>query len=188
MPASSPISEPMIVVFWHNRQILMPSVYLRLKEQGLQKPLAVLSSQHGDGLFAVKIIKKFGLLTVLGSSTRGGKRALLQLTRALSAGGNVAITPDGPRGPIFRCKEGAIKLAQLSGRPIYPLAFSAKWKIRLKSWDRLIIPLPFTRVLSLVGEPIWIPRELNSEQFEAARASVDVALQKLTESADKEFE
>ncbi len=162
-------------------------VHRRLKGKAVHNPIVTLISQHRDGQLAVKIIEKFGLHAVAGSSTRGGKRALLQLVRILGSGKNIAITPDGPRGPIYSLKEGTIKLAQLSGRPIYPVVLAAKRVFQLGSWDKMIIPLPFTRAISMVGEPIHIPREVDPDTFEKFRRKVEDSLNALTQAADCEI-
>jgi len=113
---------------------------------------------------------------VRGSSSRRGVAALIALKKALKAGEQLFITPDGPRGPRYSLQPGVIKLAQSSGAPIIPVRFthSASW--RLKSWDRFHIPKPFSKVIVSIGDAIVIPSKLDENDFESYRKKVENAL------------
>ena len=106
------------------------------------------------------------------------------LVEALEKGDDTAITPDGPRGPMYKSKLGAIKLAQLSGAPLVPLAYGARSCWRFKSWDRMILPKPFASVFMIMGDPILVPAELSAEEEQAWRKKLDEALCAVTERAD----
>jgi lysophospholipid acyltransferase (LPLAT)-like uncharacterized protein len=115
----------------------------------------------------------FGLGSVRGSSSRRGVAALVGLKRELSSGTDVCLTPDGPRGPRYVLQAGAVKLAQSSGAPLVPVhvRFSSAW--RLKTWDRFVIPKPFSRVTVTFSDPIHIPRVLEEAEFENRRLELE---------------
>ena len=138
--------EPFIFAFWHGQ--LLPLLYQH-RGQGV----AILVSAHRDGELIARVAHRFGLRTVRGSTSRGGGRALLALVRELQQGGEVAVSPDGPRGPAERFAPGALVAAQRSGAHIVPVAAVADSAWRLKSWDRFMIPKPFARVTVAYGPP-----------------------------------
>jgi lysophospholipid acyltransferase (LPLAT)-like uncharacterized protein len=105
---------------------------------------------------------------------------MLELAQFAEQGYDVALTPDGPRGPRYVCKEGAVYLAQLTGLGIVPACYHLEWKISLKSWDRFQIPLPFSRVTVTFGEPLAVPRDASDEAREALRRELDRRLLALT--------
>ncbi len=171
--------RPVIGCFWHARMLLMPyprRAYL---------PASMLISSHRDGLLIAKIIRFLGIETVAGSSNRRASAALRDLIAVLNRGTNVAITPDGPRGPRMRAQPGAVKLAQLSGAPIIPMAGSARRRRLLKSWDRFMIVGPFNAGVVMFGEPIVVPRDADAAMLEAKRREVEDALNTLTAEADR---
>ena len=145
----------------------------------------IMVSEHRDGEMIARTVGLLGFIPVRGSTTRGGLRALFQMADRVSAGYDVAITPDGPRGPRFQVQQGVITLAQRSGMPIVPVANSASFRKTLSSWDRYIIPLPFSRVVILHGEPISVPRQLSPEKMEEKRVQLEDALQALNRQADE---
>jgi len=151
----------------------------------LPKPLAVLISAHSDGRMIAAIIRFFRLHSVAGSSSRGGVRAMIQLIELLQQGISVGITPDGPRGPVYRAKEGVIKLAQVSGVPIYPVSYSASRTWSFRSWDKMILPKPFSRGVCLVGEPLYIPKKLEHEEFERCLSDLEQRLIAITKQSDE---
>lgn len=176
---------PRILVIWHNQQIPLPSLYFKARKAGFRGRVFALISQHRDGRLAAEIVRRLGIESVAGSSTRGGRAALSELCRVVSEGHVAVITPDGPKGPIYRLKAGSIKLGQITGAPIYPIAIGVKSKIRFKSWDKIFLPLPFSKAVFLVGEPLGVPEQLTEEQFEALRFKLETRLQSLSESAQK---
>ena len=150
---------PVIFVFWHGQ--LLPLIR-RHRNQGA----VVLVSQHGDGETITRVLERHGFGTVRGSSTRGGSRGLRGLIRAARAGHDLAVTPDGPRGPAREFKPGALLAARLTGLPLIPLAASASAAWYLGSWDRFMIPRPLARVRIRYGSPRWIPRDADDATLE----------------------
>jgi lysophospholipid acyltransferase (LPLAT)-like uncharacterized protein len=169
-----------IVAFWHQRLIMMP--YLRRNEK-----IAMLISQHRDGEFIARTVRLFGIESVRGSTTRGGLQAIRAMVRAMEQGFHIAITPDGPQGPRHRVQGGAIELARLTGAPILPVTYSASRRIVFRSWDRFNLPLPFSRVVYVWGDPLFVPRELSKEALEEKRLQLEQRLKAITQEADQIF-
>jgi lysophospholipid acyltransferase (LPLAT)-like uncharacterized protein len=117
---------------------------------------------------------------VRGSSSRRGPQALLELTTWAEHGCDVAITPDGPRGPRYVVQPGAISLAELTGLPIIPVCYRSSWKMQAGSWDRFQIPLPFARVEVVFGEPMHIPRDAGEAERERFRAELEERMRAMT--------
>jgi lysophospholipid acyltransferase (LPLAT)-like uncharacterized protein len=107
------------------------------------------------------------------------------MLKALKAGEYVGITPDGPRGPRMRASEGIVTVAKVSGVPVIPCAFGAKWRWVLGSWDSFIIPLPFTRGVIIWGEPVSVSRGANDADLEIARIKIEAALNAVADAADE---
>jgi lysophospholipid acyltransferase (LPLAT)-like uncharacterized protein len=143
-----------------------------------------LISRHRDGRIIAKAVSWFGIGSVEGSSTRGGSEATLRLLEKLREKCVVAITPDGPRGPIYKPKDGAVKIAQLSGASIYPAAFSAEKYWKFKSWDQMILPKPFSRAVFVQGEPINVPADASEGELQRYSSMLESGLKAVTESAD----
>ena len=140
-----------IVVFWHERLFAMPYLWPS------RRPLCALQSTHADGRMMAACIRRFGVGTIWGSSSRSALSGLRGMMRALADGKSVAITPDGPRGPARIAARGAVALAQISGQPILPLSWSADSCWRAGGWDRMLIPKPFSRGRLVMGTPIHVP-------------------------------
>jgi lysophospholipid acyltransferase (LPLAT)-like uncharacterized protein len=172
-------SEHYILAFWHSRWVMMPYVYPGSR-------IVVLISRHRDAQMLGRILERFGLGVVFGSSTRGGVAGMRAMLRAVRDGHDVGIAPDGPKGPRWRVKPGVIVTAKLGGLPIVPVTFSSARARRLRSWDRTLIPRPFDRGLFLYGEPVWIPRDLDEDGIEEHRARLEGVLRRLTDEADRE--
>lgn len=170
---------PMIYAVWHGRILLLPYLY---GHRGSH----VLASRSRDGELVTRWIRRFGLDPVRGSSARGGGEALRVLTRALRAGREVVVVPDGPRGPREVLKPGVIALARLTGAPIVPMAVGASREWRLRSWDEFRIPRPFARCVVRFGEPIRVSRAADRAGEEAARKEVEAALRGLSWQVDEE--
>ncbi len=152
--------EPVIFTLWHGQ--LLPLLYHH-RRQGV----SVLISEHGDGEIIARVAEDLGYRTVRGSTSRGAARALLGLVRELEQGRDLAITPDGPRGPAKSYAPGSLIVAQRSGRPIVPVAISVSSAWRLKSWDRFTVPRPFARITVAYGDPIFIDAEDAREAADA---------------------
>lgn len=167
--------SPVIFAFWHEQQVVLPLAYRYFAPKNARK-ISALISQHGDGRIAAETIKYFGLGSVAGSSSRGGREAVHEMLKILTGGAHVAITPDGPRGPRHVAKPGVVSIAQRSGIPIIPLGLSASKAWTLRSWDRMFIPKPGATVTVVVGAPITIERETSADQFNIHLGLVGQAL------------
>lgn len=141
--------KPIVFVLWHGQ--MLPLLY-----QHRGEGIVVLISEHGDGELIARIATSLGFGTVRGSTSRGAARALLGLVRVLNEGRDLAITPDGPRGPAKSFAPGPLIVAQRTGAPIIAAAVSASSAWRLKSWDRFMIPRPFARVSFAYSDPVYI--------------------------------
>jgi lysophospholipid acyltransferase (LPLAT)-like uncharacterized protein len=142
--------------------------------------MAAMISASRDGGVLANVVARFGVQPIRGSTSRRGPQALLEATTWIERGYSIVITPDGPRGPVYQVQEGIIHLAQLTGRPIIPTSNFTHWKIRLRSWDRFQIPLPFARCQAYYGEPIQVPRDATEAQREALRAKLETAMRAIT--------
>src|SRR4051812_49214097 len=167
-PNSSVLPNQAIFCVWHNRLAMSLIVYRDyICPQSNRKPrLAAIVSASKDGGIVARILERFNVQPVRGSSSRRGPQALLELTTWAERGCDLAITPDGPRGPRYVVQPGVISIAQLTGLPIVPVSYSFKWKVALKSWDQFQIPLPFSRGLIKLGAPLEVPREASEEARE----------------------
>ena len=176
-----PIPGAAIYCIWHNRLALcMPAYYGYVQKYRRTSGLAVMVSASKDGGFLAGILECFNVQPVRGSSSRRGPQALLELTTWAERGYDLAITPDGPRGPLYVVQAGAMSLAQLTGLPIVPVSFHMNWKIRLKSWDRFQIPLPFSRCEMIFEKPIFVPRDAADAAREQLRLQLEAKLKSIT--------
>ena len=173
--------EPAIGAFWHGRLLMMPTGY-----RG--KRVTILISLHHDGELISRTIKCFGFRSIRGSTTRGGFSAMREMLRAFEEGYDIAITPDGPRGPRYRVQNGIIELARRSGMAIIPLTFSASRKKIFSSWDRFLLPYPFSRGVFIWGEPLLVPRQMDGHTFKRKRLLLERRLREITDRADRHFE
>lgn len=140
---------PFVFALWHGE--LLPLV---VQHRG--EGIGVLISEHRDGEVIARIARRLGLETIRGSTTRGAARALLGMVAALREGREIAVTPDGPRGPRHSYAPGAVVAAQRAGAPIVAIAVAASHAWQLRSWDRFTIPKPFARVAIAYGEPRFV--------------------------------
>ncbi len=154
-----------IHAFWHGR-ILPGTVYFR------NRGIVVLTSQNFDGEWIARIIHRFGYGTARGSSSRGGRKALLQLVRDVKARG-VAFPLDGPRGPARVAQPGAIWLSKVTGNPVLPFHFEASSHWSLRSWDRTQIPRPFAEIVTVFAPPFHVPRDADDETLEQYRLRLE---------------
>jgi hypothetical protein len=142
--------------------------------------MAAMISASRDGGVLANVVERFGIQPIRGSSSRRGPQALLEATTWMERGYNIVITPDGPRGPVYQIQDGIVHLAQLTGHPIIPTSNFTRWKIRLRSWDRFQIPLPFARCQAYYGEPILVPRDATEAQREELRAKLETTMRAIT--------
>ncbi len=161
-----------IMAFWHGR-ILPATFYFR------RRGIVVITSENFDGEWIAGIIERFGYGTARGSTSRGGRRALVQLVRDLEAGKPAGFTLDGPRGPARVAQPGAIWLAKATGNPVVPFHLEADRFWTTNSWDRTQIPKPFATVAIAVGEPLEVSADAGDEGLEAARRDLEARLQAL---------
>ena len=168
--------EPAIFAFWHNRLALCLKAHQQFDRAKLGRPIAALISASKDGAFLAAILDHFHVQPVRGSSSRRGAQALIELTTLAGRGYDIAVTPDGPRGPCYVVQDGVISLAQITGHPIVPYSCQLGWKISLKSWDRFQIPLPFSRCEMTAGDPIRVPRNATEAERARLREQLQAAL------------
>lgn len=167
--------EGVIGAFWHGRMLLMPFAYPG-------NCMHVLISSHRDGEIIANVMKRFNFNLVRGSSRRGGYEAMREMLNLLKENKHLGITPDGPKGPAEQLKPGVAELARLSGKAVLPVTFSASSAIRATSWDRFMIPYPFSRGVLYIGEPV---RYEPGEDMGAFRLRVETALKDVTAKADE---
>ena len=173
--------ERILFSIWHNRLALSLVLYRRYVVRfALERRLAAMVSASRDGGLLARILEHFGVEPVRGSSSRRGARALRELAAWGERGYDLAITPDGPRGPSYKVQEGVISTAQLTGLPIVPTSYHLNWKIRLKSWDHFQVPLPFARCRVTTGPVVRVPREASESQREALRQKLEETMQAIT--------
>jgi hypothetical protein len=144
--------------------------------------VAILTSQSRDGELAARFVRRFGFLDVRGSSSRGGAIGLRHLVTLVAAGQDVAVVPDGPRGPRARLQPGVVALAALSGAPVVPIGVACRPARRLRTWDEFLVPLPFARSAMVFGTPYPLRRDSDREQ---ARVDLEQALADVTARADR---
>ena len=169
-------AEPAPVIFclWHNRLALSVTVFNRyFLRRHPQRKMAALVSASKDGAILSRALALSGVQAVRGSSSRRGAQALLELTTWAERGYDLAITPDGPRGPRYVVQPGPISLAQITGRAILPISAHIHWKHRLNSWDQFQIPLPFSRCDVRVGPALTVPRDADDAQREQLRLELE---------------
>lgn len=166
-----------IYAFWHGRMLGLAFTH---RFRGAH----ILISQHRDGELIARTVQNLGFIPVRGSTTRGGTEGLFKMAEKAKKG-DLAITPDGPKGPAYRFQMGAVSLAQRTGCPIVPIAASAKSRKVLRSWDGFIVPYPFTTLVVVHGDPIWVDRGSDEAGLEAKRQEAEAALRATTVLADR---
>ena len=173
-----PVTENYIGSLWHNRLLLISYI---LKRFAPHRPGAGLISASRDGDLVADLTQRFGFDVVRGSSSRLGASGMLELTNVLASGRDVLITPDGPRGPAYKLGPGIVFLAQKSGAAVVPanMEYSSCW--RLKSWDRFILPRPFSKVRVIFGPLYRVALTTTDEEFEAERLRLQNAMMSLVE-------
>lgn len=172
--------RPTVVAFWHEHLPMIPVLSLLVRKlPGYQPtPVHALVSHHRDGRFIGLVIRRFGMDTVLGSTSRGGPGAIRTLLTLLKSGHIIGITPDGPRGPRRQSAPGVAQLAALSGIPVLPIAARTTRRIQLRSWDRMTIPLPFGRGVVVCGRLIAVPRAGPDRAIPVITAALNGATEK----------
>lgn len=170
-----------IPVYWHQHQLFCAKYLFDQRTAGVK--LGVLISPSVDGEFGALLVRRLGGEVIRGSSTHTGARALRDFYQALVKEGiSPVIAPDGPKGPPWKFKPGALLLAQLSQRPIVPLSYCASraWKV---SWDRFVIPKLGARVVIAIGEPVYVPKGLDAAALEQLQSDMEGRMKELFEAA-----
>lgn len=164
--------RPIVYLLWHEQ--LLPLVYLH-RNTGT----VVLVSEHADGEYLTRLLRRLGYGTVRGSSTRGAVKGLRGMIRAARRGHDLAITPDGPRGPRRLLKPGVLLAAQMEGLAIIPVVAGAGRAWRFRSWDRLMVPAPLTAVRVAYGAPTRVARDSGEHGREVAARELETKLAEL---------
>jgi lysophospholipid acyltransferase (LPLAT)-like uncharacterized protein len=173
---------PLIYCVWHGRILMLPWLNARLRRSHGARAVSVLASRSRDGGLIADYARRFGLDVVRGSSSRGGAGALRALVAAVQAGHDVALAPDGPRGPRGQLGSGVVTLAALTGATVVPLGFAARPAWRLATWDGFQIPSPFARAALVFGAATSVPRDADRER---ARKEIQRSLDEATAAADR---
>jgi len=165
-----------IFCFWH--QCVLPcTVYFRYSRA------VILISQSFDGELITRTLKMFGFDAVRGSSSRGAREGLLGLAHVIDTGRTAIFTADGPRGPIYQTKMGPIKLGQMTGVPVGAFHLEPEHAWVMRSWDRFLVPKPFTRICVSWARPTYVPADLTTEQFEPMREQLNAAIERARKRA-----
>jgi lysophospholipid acyltransferase (LPLAT)-like uncharacterized protein len=178
---SSPPKEALIFAAWHNRlalSLMLYEYYVRRPQP--HRKLTCLVSASKDGGLLARVMELFNVEPTRGSSSRRGAQALRELVALGDRGYDIAITPDGPRGPCYVVRDGVIATAQLTGMTIVPASYHLNWKLRLKSWDRFQLPLPFAICQITTGRVMRVPREATEVERETLRQQLEAELRAIT--------
>ena len=166
---------------WHNKLFLGPHLLPR------NRVINALQSSHSDGMVTSLAFKYLGMNVILGSSKKGGMQAFRKMVKCIKLGESVAITPDGPKGPKEKVKEGIIKLAQITETSIIPLVWTTnKFKL-INSWDNFVIPYPFSKGVYSFGKPIYVKKQINEYELETARLNLENEIKRLTKEVENKL-
>lgn len=170
---AAPPPHPVIYAFWHNRILAITAAFLRVYPPD-RRGVLVLTSASKDGMWLGLVARHLGMGSVRGSSSRRGATAMRELLDRVADGHDIAITPDGPRGPRYELGSGPVYLAQKAGIPVIPCHARLHGAVRLKTWDRFAIPLPFARLDVTLGEDLTVPAD--ETDFESSRRKIESVL------------
>lgn len=170
--------ENYIFAFWHDQFFLMPYIYKKCLGKS---PISVLTSLSKDGEYISRLLHRFEFNTVRGSSTYKGEAALRLMVKEIERGSNAAVTPDGPKGPRHIVQAGVISLASMTACDIVPVGYKVNRKKILNTWDKFIIPCPFTKGIFTVSSPIHVPRNITDSQKEEIRQNLEKTLLSISE-------
>ena len=166
-----------IYTFWHGR-IFMATYFWR------NRGIVVMTSQNRDGEYIARVIRRFGYGAARGSSSRGGRRALVEMIQEMRNSRDIAFTIDGPRGPRYVAKPGAVWVASKTGDAVFPFHVSPQKKWTLRSWDEFQIPKPFSRVVVLMAPPIFVKPDATEKELDQAQRQLQSSLETLRERGD----
>ena len=166
---------PILFALWHGRMFLPIDAHRH-------QSIVTMASKSLDGDIVARWLENNGYLVTRGSTSRGGSEALRRMVRQVRLGHNVALTVDGPRGPAHVVQAGVVRLARITGAWILPISFSSSWPLFLRSWDRYLVPKPFSKNVVAYGEPFAVSAQMPDE---AAQEKIRASLDELTAAADK---
>jgi len=166
---------PILFALWHGRMFLPIDAH---RNEGI----VTMASKSQDGNIISRWLENNGYLVTRGSTSRGGSEALRRMVRHVRSGHNVALTVDGPKGPARVVQSGVVRLARMTDAWILPISFSSSLPLFLRSWDRYLLPKPFSRNVVAYGEPFAVPQEMSDE---VALAKIRAALDDVTAAADR---
>lgn len=171
-----------IFIGWHGRMAVSPYFWNKTSK------LSALVSPHHDGQLIAGLLKRFGIDIILGSSNQNARRAAVDLLHELKTNNSIAIIPDGPRGPSLTMSMSPIYYAKTTGKPIIGMVYSvAHAKIIEKSWDRMLVPLPFQKGIISVTKPFFVKKNSTKEELEEMRQHIENEMNKLMWGLDKEL-
>lgn len=178
--------QPIIPCYWHQMHIFGTWYMRKLNKRGLK--IGFLVSPSVDGEVSANLVKSWGATVIRGSSNRTGARALKDMYNIIMKDKvSPVTTSDGPTGPIHEFKQGAVLLAQLTQAPLLPMAYAASRYWQLTSWDKFIIPKPFSRIVIAIGEPHYIDKKSNAEKLEEERVKMEMDMNNLITVAKSNF-
>jgi lysophospholipid acyltransferase (LPLAT)-like uncharacterized protein len=178
----TPPAGQAIYACWHNRLALCLRAYFGYAQhRNNTRGLAAMVSASRDGAFLSAVLEGFKVQPVRGSTSRRGRQALLEMTRWAERGYDLAITPDGPRGPRYKVQPGIISLAQVTGLPIIPFSYRLRGKVEIRSWDRFQVPIPFASCELRAIPPIHIPRDVDEAERERLRVRLEESMLAITQ-------
>ena len=178
--AAAHAGQPLLLACWHGRMFCFFPLYRRYR-------LVALVSRSKDGEVFSQFLAGFGIAAVRGSSSRAGAQGLLALIHKMREGYVAVLTPDGPRGPRYTAQSGVIMAAAQTGAVIVPVTYNARWKKVVPTWDHFVMPLPWSRVVVIYGEPIIVPAGGSTDVIQAKRQELETSLRRITEMADGYF-
>ena len=181
-------ADPCLLVCWHSDLLFVPVGFRQVSKNLISHPILALASRHGDGRVVAQILEKFGIKGVAGSSNDGAMAALMQMKNRLRTGFHIAVAPDGPRGPAKVPKPGVVYLSSTCNAQIIPFTIACTSQWTLRSWDRFFIPKPFSRAISIIGEPINVPPNLKKKDLLHYNELLKCRLDELKERAESLLE
>ncbi|MDR0449238.1 MAG: lysophospholipid acyltransferase family protein [Rickettsiales bacterium] len=174
--------KPVIFAFWHGRSMMLSPLVRKGRFDGY-----AIASTHRDGRLMAKIQRIFGLKTIWGTSKRNGISVLRQGLKVLKRGSMICMTPDGPKGPRMRLRDGIFYFAKITGAPILPVCYSSSRPKILRNWDKYMIPKPFSRVKIEVGVPVYIPRNISDSELSEVKKKLEQTMVKQLQDMDASF-
>ncbi|HEX2526528.1 MAG TPA: lysophospholipid acyltransferase family protein [Geminicoccus sp.] len=180
--------EGVLAGYWHGRCLFLPLLWrgvLRSTGRDLSTPAYALSTPHRDGVIMAQALNMVGVKSIMGSSRYGGTEAFREIRRTLKEGGRIAISVDGGKGPRQRVQGGIMLLAKHSGCPVIPTTGSCRTGRQLNSWDRMLLPMPGTKGVLMMGAPIRVPKDADREELARFEQQYEDAMNALMDEADR---